>query len=204
MKGALPSFWEPIRPGRGRIREPTVAVTMSRVEVECVDEHFFNRRGRVMCLRLVLVLRNVFNFFSKAYLFSSAPSNGNPIEFTLPSMINEGSKMSKCNDRLFKHAVLTHLHTIIPVNPESGSLMLTRYLMPDFFVSVLFSFSIKTFREGRIMQNKSAYVLMDCRYRGQEGCCASVVTKMMLWLIGVITLLPSHPIRLLIRRGHPL
>ena len=61
-------------------------------------------------------------------------------------MINEGSKMSKCNDRLFKHAVLTHLHTIIPVNPESGSLMLTRYLMPDFFVSVLFSFSIEVER----------------------------------------------------------
>ena len=78
------------------------------------------------CVRdriLVLVLRNVFNFLSKTYLLSSArsaPSNGNPIEFTSPSMINEGSKMSKCNDRLFKHAVLTHLHTIIPVHPESG------------------------------------------------------------------------------------
>ena len=78
----------------------------------------------------------------------SAPSNGNPIEFTLPSMINEGSKMSKCNDRLFKHAVLTHLPlSLYILNPEC--LMLTRYLMPNFFVSFLFS--IKTFREGRMV-----------------------------------------------------
>ena len=33
------------------------------------------------------------------------------------------------------------------LNPEC--LMLTRYLMPDFFVSFLFS--IKTFREGRMV-----------------------------------------------------